>query len=250
MDPRKLRTLLDEVAGGTLPVDAALERLATLPFAQVGDQATVDHHRALRQGVAEVIYGEHKTAGQIAVIAQELLRAGAGVMATRVDADKAAQVLAELPGARYLDEARLVLAGPLPRPGDAGQGTIAVVTAGTADRPVAEEAACVAEHLGHRVQRISDVGVAGVHRTLARIDDLRAASVLIVVAGMEGALPSLIAGLVKRPVVAVPTSVGYGASYGGLAALLGMLSSCAAGVSVVNIDNGFGAAYIAAQINT
>jgi NCAIR mutase (PurE)-related protein len=247
MDPQRLRALLHEVSAGRVPVDAALERLATLPFAQVGDTATVDHHRALRQGMPEVIYGERKTAAQIASILRELERAGSRGLATRVDGDKAAQVRAELPAAVYLDEARLLTLGEASaRP---ARGTICVVTAGTADRPVAEEAAETVRLMGHPVQRIYDVGVAGVHRTLARVEELRAASVCIVLAGMEGALPTLVGGLVARPVIAVPTSVGYGASFGGLAALLGMMTSCAAGVTVVNIDNGFGAAVAAVMIN-
>jgi NCAIR mutase (PurE)-related protein len=248
MDPQRLRALLAEVGAGRVSVDAALERLATLPFAQVGDDlATVDHHRALRQGMPEAIYGEHKSAAQIVAVLRELERAGSRGLATRVSADKAAAVQAELPAARYLVEARLLVLGE-PAPPE-GRGTICVVTAGTADRAVAEEAAETVRLMGHQVARIYDVGVAGVHRTLARLPELRAASVCIVVAGMEGALPTVVGGLVARPVIAVPTSVGYGASFGGLAALLGMMNSCAAGITVVNIDNGFGAAVAAVMIN-
>jgi NCAIR mutase (PurE)-related protein len=218
-----------------------------LPVADIGE-AVVDHHRALRAGFPEVVLGEPKSAEQIARIAAELIRGGGNVLVTRVDAEKAAAVREQLPELEHRAAARcLVLEQePVPR---RGAGPIAVVTAGTADLPVAEEAALVAELAGSEVLRISDVGVAGVHRLLHRLDDLRRASVLVVVAGMEGALPSVIGGLVACPVIAVPTSVGYGASFAGITALLGMLSSCAAGVTVVNIDNGFGAGYAAALIN-
>jgi NCAIR mutase (PurE)-related protein len=253
MDPVRLRELLEGISGGRTSVDEAIEALRTLPFRQLGNVATVDHHRHLRLGFPEVVFGEGKTAEQIAVILKELAR-GAGtrgvVMATRVDAAKAAYVLENVPGAVYERDARLVVVGEAPAPDVAGTlGKVLVVSAGTADFPVAEEAFHTARLMGNPVERVYDVGVAGVHRTLARVDDLRAASVLIVVAGMEGALPTLVAGLVDRPVIAVPTGVGYGASYGGLAALLGMMTSCAAGVTVVNIDNGFGAAYAAALMN-
>src|SRR5688572_22017583 len=248
MDPARVRALLERVRDDLVGVEDALEELRTLPFRQLGDTATVDHHRALRVGVPEVVLGEGKTAEQIVTIVEELARAGGNVLATRIDAAKAEAVRARLPAVRYEAEARALFLEQKPWE-DVGRGTIAIVSAGTSDRPVAEEAAFTAHAFGHRIERIYDVGVAGVHRTLARIDALRAAEVLIVVAGMEGALPSLVAGLVDRPVIAVPTSVGYGASYGGLAALLGMLTSCAAGVTVVNIDNGFGAAYAAALIN-
>jgi NCAIR mutase (PurE)-related protein len=253
MDPVRLRELLEGISGGRTSVDEAIEALRTLPFRQLGNVATVDHHRHLRLGFPEVVFGEGKTAEQIAVILKELAR-GAGtrgvVMATRVDAAKAAYVLENVPGAVYERDARLVVVGEAPAPDVARTlGKVLVVSAGTADFPVAEEAFHTARLMGNPVERVYDVGVAGVHRTLARVDDLRAASVLIVVAGMEGALPTLVAGLVDRPVIAVPTGVGYGASYGGLAALLGMMTSCAAGVTVVNIDNGFGAAYAAALMN-
>lgn len=225
-----------------------MESLRTLPFRQLGHVATVDHHRALRQGFPEVIYGEFKTAEQIVAIMRELATAGGNVLATRVDADKAAAVVRELPTVRYEAVARLLVLEQQPW-ADRGRGTVLIVSAGTADTPVAEEAFHVAHFMGNRVERVYDVGVAGVHRTLARLDVLRAAEVLVVIAGMEGALPTLVGGLVDRPVIAVPTGVGYGANFGGLSALLGMLSSCASGVTVVNIDNGFGAAYAAALIN-
>ncbi len=252
MDPARLRELLEALEAGETSVDAAVEALRTLPFRQLGHMATVDHHRHLRLGFPEVIFGEGKTAEQIAMILVELARGssrGSGaIMATRVDAAKAEAVLREVPEAHYEADARLVVLEH-GAPERRGRGTVLVVSAGTADQPVAEEAFHTARLMGNPVERVYDVGVAGVHRTLARLDTLRAAAVLIVVAGMEGALPTLIGGLVDRPVIAVPTSVGYGASFGGLAALLGMMTSCAPGVTVVNIDNGFGAAYAASLMN-
>jgi len=248
MDPAKLRALLEQVKLGDVSIEAALGELRDLPFRQLGHVATVDHHRHLRLGYPEVVLGTGKTGVQIAEIMAELARTGANVLATRVDAAQAEVVSAQLPAARYHADARALVIEQQPWQ-DLGLGTVLVVSAGTSDQAVAEEATLTARLLGNRVDRVYDVGVAGVHRTLSKLDALRAASVLIVVAGMEGALPSLVAGLVDRPVIAVPTSVGYGASFGGLAALLGMLSSCAAGVTVVNIDNGFGAAYAAALIN-
>ena len=248
MEPSRLRALLDEVRAGQTSTQDAFEELKRLPFHKVGDVATIDHHRHVRQGFPEVILGEGKTAEQITTILTELAKGGANVLATRVAPDKADSVCRAVSGARYEPEARAILVEqkPVER---AGVGTVLIVSAGTSDMPVAEEAVVTARAMGNDVERLYDVGVAGVHRTLAHLDRLRAAAVLIVVAGMEGALPSLVGGLVDRPVIAVPTSVGYGASYGGLAALLGMLSSCAAGVTVVNIDNGFGAAYAASIIN-
>jgi pyridinium-3,5-biscarboxylic acid mononucleotide synthase len=248
MDPARLRELLEGVSTGAVAVDAAVESLKALPFRTIGHVATIDHHRQLRQGFPEVVFGEGKTVEQIVAILDELAQGGGNLLVTRVDAAAAAAVMASVPGLRHEVAARLLVGERVPWV-DRGRGSIAVVSAGTADFAVAEEAALTAHLLGQRVTRIYDVGVAGVHRTLARIDELRAAQVLIVVAGMEGALPTLVAGLVERPVIAVPTSVGYGASYGGLAALLGMMTSCAAGVTVVNIDNGFGAAYAAALVN-
>ena len=248
MDPAALRDLLARVRAGDVAIEAALEELKTLPFRELGHVATVDHHRSLRLGFPEVVLGLGKTAVQIAAILGELAATGANVLATRVSAEQAAAVLPLVAAARYEAEARAVVVEQQPIP-DRGRGTIAIVSAGTGDLPVAEEAHLTARLLGNRVERIYDVGVAGVHRTLARLDVLRAAEVLVVVAGMEGALPSLVAGLVERPVIAVPTSIGYGASFGGLAALLGMLAGCGPGVTVVNIDNGFGAAYAAALVN-
>ena len=241
--------LLRRVAAGALTPDAAAEALRQMPFEVLdgaGD-AVVDHHRTLRTGVPEVVLGEWKTAEQIAAILRSLGRAGDGALATRVAPDKAEAVLALLPEAEYLETPRLVrVAATRPR---RTAGSVAVVCAGTSDLPVVEEAVLTAQLMGNRVETITDVGVAGVHRLLAVRERLAAAEVVVVVAGMEGALASAVAGLVSRPVIAVPTSVGYGASFGGLAALLAMMSSCAAGVTVVNIDNGFGAAYAAALIN-
>jgi NCAIR mutase (PurE)-related protein len=248
VDPEKLRSLLARVASGETTVDDATGELRHLPFRQLGHVATVDHHRHLRLGVPEVVFGLGKTADQIVAIAGELAATGANVLVTRVEEDKAREITLRLPKARHEAVARAIVVEQAPIE-DRGRGEVVVVTAGTSDLPVAEEAALALRLFGNRVGRIHDVGIAGVHRTLARIDDLAAAEVLIVVAGMEGALPSLVAGLVDRPIIAVPTSIGYGASFGGLAALLGMLTSCAAGVTVVNIDNGFGAAYAASAIN-
>jgi hypothetical protein len=248
MDPSRLRQLLESLQEGGTSVEEAVEALRTLPFRQLGHVATVDHHRALRQGFPEVVYGEFKTAEQITAIMRELATAGGNVLATRVDAAKGAAVARELPAAHYDPVARL-LSIEQQAWVDRGRGTVLIVSAGTADTPVAEEAFHTARLMGNKVERVYDIGVAGVHRTLARLDALRAAEVLIVIAGMEGALPTLVGGLVDRPVIAVPTGVGYGANFGGLSALLGMLSSCAAGVTVVNIDNGFGAAYAASLMN-
>jgi NCAIR mutase (PurE)-related protein len=248
MDPVKVRELLVQIQGGQTSVDEVMEALKSLPFRELDGLATVDHHRHLRQGAPEVVFGMGKSADQIARIVLELAGTGANVLATRVEEDKARVVERDVPGARYEAAARAIVVEQKPFV-DLGRGIVLVVSAGTSDSPVAEEAILTARLLGNRVDRVVDVGVAGVHRVLAHVDRLRAAEVLIVVAGMEGALPSLVAGLVERPVVAVPTSIGYGASFGGVAALLGMLSSCAAGVTVVNIDNGFGAAYAASLIN-
>jgi NCAIR mutase (PurE)-related protein len=248
MDPKKLRELLEEVARGDATVDAALGALRYLPFRELDGVATVDHHRHLRLGWPEVVFGLGKTGEEIAAIVGELSSTGADVLATRVDADKARVVLERVPEARHHPRGQCVTVERRPFT-DRGRGVVRVLTAGTSDAQVAEEAMLTLRLMGNRAELIHDVGVAGVHRTLARVSELAAAEVLIVIAGMEGALPSLVAGLVSRPVIAVPTSVGYGASFNGLAALLGMLTSCAAGVTVVNIDNGFGAAVAATHIN-
>ena len=240
------REVLEQVRCGGLSVEDALQRLKQAPFADIG-YAKVDMHRALRQGAAEVIYGAGKTPEQIAGIAGEMLRRGqARVLITRLDADKADAVARTLP-LDYRADARLGILGTLPPPD--GHGAIVVATGGTSDIPVAEEAALTAQFLGNEVQRLYDVGVAGLHRLLAHTDELMRAKVVIAIAGMEGALASVIGGLVDCPVIAVPTSVGYGTAFGGITALLSMLNSCAAGVSVVNIDNGFGAGFLASRIN-
>ncbi|MCI0634810.1 MAG: nickel pincer cofactor biosynthesis protein LarB [Actinobacteria bacterium] len=247
MDRQKLERLLESVRAGDRSVPEALQDLRDMPFRDLG-YARVDHHRPLRNGVAEVIFGETKEASQIVEIAAAIASGGSNVLVTRLDPEKAARVRDGLPALRFDPVSRTGILEVDPGP-KKGRGTIAVVTAGTSDIPVAEEAAVTAEFLGHVVERVHDVGVAGIHRLFERKAQLEGANVLVVVAGMEGALPSVVGGLVSRPVVAVPTSVGYGASYGGLAALLAMLNSCAAGITVVNVDNGFGAGVAAARIN-
>ncbi len=250
MTPARLRTIIDAVARGELDAAAAhaeiIAAVRARPFEDLGF-ARVDHHRAARQGFPEVVLGLGKTPAQIAAIAAEIVRRGSTLLVTRASPAAFDAVRAVVPEASYHPEARLIVRRQ--QDVEAGRGTIAVVAAGTADLPVAEEAAVTAETMGNPVERIYDVGVAGLHRLLAVRDQIARARAIIVVAGMEGALPSVVAGLVGVPVVAVPTSAGYGASFGGLAALLGMLNSCAAGVAVVNIDNGFGAAAVASLIN-
>ncbi len=247
MDRERLRELIERVRAGELATDDALEALARMPFVDLG-HARVDTHRALRGGLPEVVYAPGKSPEQIAEIARTIHAEGQSVLATRVAAGVGEALLALLPGGSHDADARLFWLGPAEVP-IAGKGAVAVVSAGTADHAVAAEAAGVARRFGNRVDLIEDVGVAGVHRLLAVGDRLRAARVLIVVAGMEGALPSVVGGLVDKPVIAVPTSVGYGASFGGLAALLGMLTSCASTVTVVNMDHGFGAAPVAPLVN-
>lgn len=241
--------MLRGVADGRVTVDDAAGRLRELPYQPVAHAVgatVVDHHRELRTGIPEVVFGESKTAEQIAQILVELGRVGNGALATRVSAEKARFIAERVPGAEVLEVPRLVRLAPrAPRPPAA---LIGVVCAGTSDLPVAEEAAATCEFLGASVLRVSDVGVAGLHRLLARVAELDAAAVLIVVAGMEGALPSVVAGLARAPVIAVPTSVGYGVGAGGLIALASMLTACAPGITAVNIDNGFGAAVAAVRI--
>jgi NCAIR mutase (PurE)-related protein len=245
MNPDALRMLLEDVSQGRVGIPEALVRLRRLPFEDLGF-AKIDQHRALRAGAPEAIFCLGKTPEQVVAIARRLVAEHANVLATRADAPTAAAVAtAGLPHVYHAD-ARLLIVRPAPTE---ALGLIVVAAAGTSDLPVAEEAALVAEALGNRVERAYDCGVAGLHRLLAHYDLLAQANVIIAVAGMEGALPSVVAGLIDRPVIAVPTSVGYGASLGGLAALLAMLNSCAPGVSVVNIDNGYGAAHQASQIN-
>jgi NCAIR mutase (PurE)-related protein len=246
MDPRRLRELLDGVRAGTTGVEDALAELKDLPYADLG-YAVVDHHRALRLGAPEVILGQGKTAAQIVGIARELVRARQNVLITRLDADKAREACAAIPELKYAEPARAATLEQSPIP-TLGTRPVALVSAGTGDLPVAEECAETLRMLGVRVERVYDVGVAGIHRLLHKRDVFDRTSVVIVVAGMEGALPSVVGGMVAGPVIAVPTSVGYGVSFGGLTALAAMLSSCASGVVVCNIDNGFGAAYAAARI--
>ena len=247
MNQEYLITMLNSVRQGGLSVDAAVQQLRQLPFQDIGC-AQIDHHRQLRQGMPEMIFGEGKTPEQIVAIVAAMSARGSNILATRVDKEKAEQVLQSFPAASYHAEARCITLEHQPVE-QRGKGTILVVSAGTSDIPVALEALVTARFLGNKVEQVYDVGVAGIHRLLARSEQLAAAAVIIVVAGMEGALPSVVGGLVDKPVIAVPTSVGYGASFGGIAALLGMLNSCAAGVTVVNIDNGFGAACAASLMN-
>jgi NCAIR mutase (PurE)-related protein len=246
MDQEQLRKLLEQVRDGATDVDAALERLRHMPFEDLGF-AKVDHHRALRHGMPEVIFAKGKTPEQVAQIAARLLERAPNVLITRADSKTAEQVLALTPDAEHFP-----LSGAIRVWRDRtirGKGKIAVVCAGTSDIPVAEEAQVTAEVMGNEVETIHDIGVAGIHRLMNNRERLAGARVCVVCAGMEGALPSAVGGLVSCPVIAVPTSVGYGASFHGLAALLGMLNSCASNVTVVNIDNGFGAGYVASLIN-
>jgi len=241
-----MRGLLEDVRAGALDVDAALERMRHLPFEDLG-YAKLDHHRSLRHGITEVILGKGKTAGQIVGIASRLLEKSRNLLITRTDAAVAAELKSHFPEVEYFP-----LSGAVRVWRDRsihGKGKLAVVCAGTSDIPVAEETQVTAEIMGNEVETIYDIGVAGIHRLIAQSERLMAARVVVVVAGMEGALPSAVGGIVSVPVIAVPTSVGYGASFNGLAALLGMLNSCASNVAVVNIDNGFGAGYVASLIN-
>lgn len=237
--------ILKAVRDGSLSISEAAAQLATLPFEDIGF-ARVDHHRKLRSGFPEVIFCEGKTPEQAAQIALALAKKGENVLGTRADSRHYEAIRSVLPQAVYYPDGRIVMLTVEP---PVRIGSVAVCTAGTADIPVAEEAALTAEAFGCKTERIFDVGVAGIHRLFARLDVIRGANVVIAIAGMEGALASVIGGLVDRPVIAVPTSVGYGASLGGISALLTMLNSCAAGIATMNIDNGFGAGYLAAQIN-
>lgn len=241
-----LRLLLEQVRSGELAVDGAIDRLRDLPFRDLGE-AVLDNHRELRRGHPEVVYCAGKTVAQIKTIVAAMLEGDSTILATRATMEMADAIMELCPDARYNALGRTVVVQRSLR--SLTDDYIAIVTAGTSDLVVAEEAAETAVSFGNRIERINDVGVAGLHRLLARLESIRAARVVIVVAGMEGALASVVAGLVARPVIAVPTSVGYGASFNGLAALLGMLTSCAGGVGVVNIDNGFGAACLASMIN-
>jgi pyridinium-3,5-biscarboxylic acid mononucleotide synthase len=246
MTQEHIRDLFEQVRTGAVDVDAAVQRMRHMPFEDLGF-AKVDHHRALRHGMPEVIFAKGKTPGQVVAIAERLLDHAENVLITRADAACAELVCAKLPGAEHLE-----LSGAIRFWRDRtvlGKGKIAVVCAGTSDMPVAEEAQATAEVMGNEVDVIHDIGVAGIHRLMSNRERLTEARVIVVCAGMEGALPSAVGGLVSCPVIAVPTSVGYGASFNGLAALLGMLNSCASNVTVVNIDNGFGAGYVASLIN-
>jgi NCAIR mutase (PurE)-related protein len=247
MDTKELKILLQNLKNGDIDLDDAMERLKHLPFEDIG-HANIDHHRGLRLGFPEVILGEEKSVGQMEKIIAALLDKGNNVLVTRLAEEKALKIKEVFPAASYHADARCLTVEQKPVE-PRGKGNILVISAGTSDIPVAAEAVVTAQMMGNQVEHLYDVGVAGIHRLLARKELIFAASVIIVVAGMEGALPSVVAGLVGRPVIGVPTSVGYGASFGGIAALLGMLNSCAAGVTVVNIDNGFGAAYAASLMN-
>jgi pyridinium-3,5-biscarboxylic acid mononucleotide synthase len=247
MNKKILEHLLEEVQAGHLTVAEALARLRTLPFEDLGF-ARVDHHRQLRQSFPEVVFAAGKSLEQIRGILTSLEARSDHILVTRLAPDQAAGLAAEFPEARYYPDSQAWTLSRAEIP-DQGRGLILVISAGTSDIPVSEEALVTARIMGHRAEALYDVGVAGLHRLLAHQDLLAQATCFIVVAGMEGALPSVVAGLVDRPVVAVPTSIGYGASFGGLAALLAMLNSCATGIAVVNIDNGFGAGYLAAMIN-
>ena len=247
MTRERVRNLLAQVADGTVSLEDALQHLVQEPFESL-DFATIDHHRALRQGFPEVIFGGGKTSGQIVGIAERIAERHGAFLATRLTDEAMAALAARFPDVHVNALGRTaLLRGDAAAP--VGKGTILIVTAGTSDLPVAEEASVTADALGNRVARLTDVGVAGIHRLLARKDELFAASVVIVIAGMDGALASVVGGMVRVPVIAVPTSIGYGAAFGGIAPLLAMLNSCASGVTVVNIDNGFGAAMAASRIN-
>jgi NCAIR mutase (PurE)-related protein len=246
MNAESIRKLFEQVRQGKLAPDDAVDRLRHLPFEDLGF-AKVDHHRALRAGMPEVIFGERKTPAQTTEIFARLAKHGGNVLATHADKKQFTAVKKKVRGVEYRELARAIVLQRDPK--TYGKGMIAVVSAGTSDIPVAEEAVVTAELMGNEVQHFYDVGVAGIHRLLANREALTKARVVIVCAGMEGALPSVVGGLVGVPVIAVPTSVGYGASFKGLSALLGMLNSCASNVSVVNIDNGFGAGYVASLIN-
>jgi NCAIR mutase (PurE)-related protein len=253
VDRSQLLDVLDQVRAGAISPGDAAKQIGEPPYAEVAHAVgatLIDHHRELRTGVPEIVYGASKSPDQIAGALRELARTAGVAIATRVDADKAAAVRVLLPEVRIHELARVVMldAPRVPRPARPASGAIAMVCAGTSDLAIAEEAALVAEFLGAPVIRISDVGVAGLHRLLARLDEIRTADVVIAIAGMEAALPSVLGGLIDRPLIAVPTSIGYGVSVDGLVALAAMLSSCAPGITVVNIDNGVGAAVAAVKI--
>jgi NCAIR mutase (PurE)-related protein len=248
MNEQELNKLLVLVRDKELPINEAIDQLRHLPSETIRS-AQLDHQRQLRTGLPEAVFGENKTAAHLLEILSAMLQQKTTVLATRVSPDKADEVMRKLDGLTYHDTARILTGNNQYIPQECGRGTVVIVTAGTSDLPVAEEARTSLEQFGHKVQTIYDAGVAGLHRILGHTKSLQKASVLIVVAGMEGALPSVVAGMVSAPVIAVPTSIGYGTGAGGFSALLGMLNSCSPGMAVVNIDNGFGAACMAAAIN-
>ena len=247
MNHKELTRLLQSLVDGQITIEDGVERLKQLPFEDLGI-AQIDHHRELRQGVPEVVLGESKTVEQLHIILSAMAKQGRNILVTRLGGEKGTALCNQFPEGEYDSDARTFCLIQQ-KIEVTGRGKILVICAGTSDLPVAKEAVITAKMLGNEVEELVDVGVAGIHRLLARQDLLQEAAVLIVIAGMEGALPSVVGGLVAVPVIAVPTSVGYGASFGGIAALLGMLNSCASGVTVVNIDNGFGAAFAANRIN-
>jgi NCAIR mutase (PurE)-related protein len=247
MDTERLKGLLEKLRDGKMEVGEVIEKLRHLPFENIGF-ASIDHHRQLRRGFPEVIYGRKKKTEHIVQIMEKMVEKGENVLVTRLSDKKAESIKKRFPESTYYPAAKILTRVVRPWEGK-GKGVILVVSAGTADIPVAEEAAITAQFMGNDVKTLFDVGVAGLHRILENMETIMGASVIIVVAGMEGALPSIVGGLVDKPVIAVPTSAGYGASFRGLSALLGMLNSCASGVTVVNIDNGFGAGYAASLMN-
>jgi len=249
MDQKQLIELLSSVKNGCCSVEDATDRLQRFPSEHITD-ACIDHQRTIRTGIPEVVYGESKTAKQISEIAAAILASGSVLIATRIDSEKAQIIQSEIPGLQYHPKARLLTGNCKKLSKKECNGTIAVICAGTSDIPIAEEARVTAMSLGHPVEFAYDIGVAGLHRLFGIQDMLKRAGVIIVVAGMEGALPSVVGGLVDRPVIGVPTSIGYGTAFSGIAALLGMLNSCVPGLAVVNIDNGFGAGCLAASINS
>lgn len=248
MNPDHLKELLTQVKNGEVSVDQAVKKMKHLPFEDI-DFARIDHHRSLRKGFPEVIFGEGKTSGQIIEIMARMDNNKENILVTRLDSPKAEAVLESFPEATYYPLSRVLTCIAQPIKKQTGRGLVLIISAGTSDIPVAEEALLTARIMGNPTDYLYDVGISGLHRLMSNQEKILSASVLIVVAGMEGALPSVVGGLVDRPVIAVPTSIGYGASFNGLAALLGMLNSCASGVGVVNIDNGFGAGYLATLIN-
>jgi len=247
LDKKKLEKLLTDLRDKNISVDTAMNILKDLPFEDIGI-ANIDHHRELRRGTPEVIFGQGKKTEDIIEIMNRMYNKDSRILVTRLSDEKAEKIVKTFPESTYYERSKALTLSNRP-PKITGRGPVLVICAGTSDIPVAEEAAVTAEFMGNEVETVNDIGVAGLHRIFARKNTLLKAEVVIVVAGMEGALPSVIGGLVEKPIIAVPTSVGYGASFGGIAALLGMLNSCASGVTVVNIDNGFGAGYAASVIN-